>query len=169
MKKFFLLCLAVLGFVACTPDEERIDLSGVWQFALDREGLVKPGDAMSDTIVLPGTTDTNRKGDPIEWKGFVVSAALSPFIWQKPPIGNQFKDITKPSPGIFFHCLRGMRFHLPSTLRQQIALGGKQMPNSSTSTPFFRAIKKCPNSCAVTRHMSINKPIITPTNTLITL
>ena len=69
MKKFFLLCLAVLGFVACTPDEERIDLSGVWQFALDREGLVKPGDAMSDTIVLPGTTDTNRKGDPIEWKG----------------------------------------------------------------------------------------------------
>ena len=69
MKKFFLLCLAVLGFVACTPDEERIDLSGVWQFALDRKGAVKPGDAMSDTIVLPGTTDTNRKGDPIEWKG----------------------------------------------------------------------------------------------------
>ena len=69
MKKFFLLCLAVLGFVACTPDEERIDLSGVWQFALDRKGGVKPGDAMSDTIVLPGTTDTNRKGDPIEWKG----------------------------------------------------------------------------------------------------
>lgn len=69
MKKFFLLCLAVLGFVACTPDEERIDLSGVWQFALDRKGAVKPGDAMSDMIVLPGTTDTNRKGDPIEWKG----------------------------------------------------------------------------------------------------
>ena len=69
MKKFFLLCSAVLGFVACTPDEERIDLSGVWQFALDRKGAVKPGDAMSDTIVLPGTTDTNRKGDPIEWKG----------------------------------------------------------------------------------------------------
>ena len=69
MKKFFLVCMAVLGFVACTPDEERIDLSGVWQFALDRKGAVKPGDAMSDTIVLPGTTDTNRKGDPIEWKG----------------------------------------------------------------------------------------------------
>ena len=69
MKKFFLVCMAVLGFVACTPDEERIDLSGVWQFALDRKGAVKPSDAMSDTIVLPGTTDTNRKGDPIEWKG----------------------------------------------------------------------------------------------------
>ena len=69
MKKCFLVCLAVLGLVACTPDEERIDLSGVWQFALDREGLVKPGDAMSDTIVLPGTTDTNRKGDAIAWKG----------------------------------------------------------------------------------------------------
>ena len=69
MKRILLLCSIILSLSACTPDEERIDLSGVWQFALDREGLVKPGDAMSDTIVLPGTTDTNRKGDAIAWKG----------------------------------------------------------------------------------------------------
>lgn len=68
MKRILLLCSIILSLSACTPDEERIDLSGVWQFALDREGLVKPGDAMSDTIVLPGTTDTNRKGDAIAWK-----------------------------------------------------------------------------------------------------
>ena len=69
MKKLFLLCAVALSLFSCTPNEEYIDLSGVWQFALDREGLVKPGDAMSDTFVLPGTTDTNRKGDAIAWKG----------------------------------------------------------------------------------------------------
>ena len=69
MKKLFLLCAVALSLFSCAPNEEYIDLSGVWQFALDREGLVKPGDAMSDTIVLPGTTDTNRKGDAIVWKG----------------------------------------------------------------------------------------------------
>ena len=69
MKKLFLLCAVALSLFSCTPNEEYIDLSGVWQFALDREGLVKPDDAMSDTIVLPGTTDTNRKGDAITWKG----------------------------------------------------------------------------------------------------
>ena len=69
MKKLFLLCAVALSLFSCAPNEEYIDLSGVWQFALDREGLVKPDDVMSDTIVLPGTTDTNRKGDPIEWKG----------------------------------------------------------------------------------------------------
>lgn len=69
MKKLFLLCAVALSLFSCAPNEEYIDLSGVWQFALDREELVKPGDAMSDTIVLPGTTDTNRKGDAIARKG----------------------------------------------------------------------------------------------------
>ena len=41
----------------------RIDLSGTWQFCLDREGTVTPDAKMDETIVLPGTTDTNRKGD----------------------------------------------------------------------------------------------------------
>ena len=41
----------------------RIDLSGTWQFALDRQHTVKPGDLLAETVELPGTTDTNRKGD----------------------------------------------------------------------------------------------------------
>ena len=69
MKRILLLCSIILSLSACTPNEEHIDLSGVWQFCLDRDGQVKPVDVMDDTVVLPGTTDTNRKGDPIEWKG----------------------------------------------------------------------------------------------------
>ena len=69
MKRILLLCSIILSLSACAPNEEYIDLSGVWQFCLDRDGQVKPVDVMDDTVVLPGTTDTNRKGDPIEWKG----------------------------------------------------------------------------------------------------
>ena len=41
----------------------RIDLGGTWQFALDRQHTLHPGDRLPETVVLPGTTDTNRKGD----------------------------------------------------------------------------------------------------------
>jgi len=40
-----------------------IDLSGSWQFALDRQKTVTPDAAMTETVQLPGTTDTNKKGD----------------------------------------------------------------------------------------------------------
>ena len=93
---------------------------------------------------------------------FRLSAALSPFIWQKPPIGNQFKEIIKPSPGASFHSVFFRRRHLPLTLRQAIARGGKQIPNSSTSTPLRRAIIKCPNSCPVTSSINIKRPTIIP-------
>ena len=69
MKRILLLCSIILSLSSFAPNEEHIDLSGVWQFCLDRDGQVKPVDVMDDTVVLPGTTDTNRKGDPIEWKG----------------------------------------------------------------------------------------------------
>jgi hypothetical protein len=36
------------------------DLSGTWQFALDREGNMKPDAILTETIQLPGTTDTNK-------------------------------------------------------------------------------------------------------------
>jgi hypothetical protein len=42
---------------------KRIDLSGMWQFALDYQGTMKADDAMTETVMLPGTTDTNKKGD----------------------------------------------------------------------------------------------------------
>ena len=42
---------------------KHINLSGTWQFALDREGDIKPDAILTETIQLPGTTDTNKKGD----------------------------------------------------------------------------------------------------------
>ena len=56
------LCLGVQA-------EERpktIDLSGTWQFALDRQQNLHAADQLTETIQLPGTTDTNQKGDQME-------------------------------------------------------------------------------------------------------
>ncbi len=64
-----LYILAALLMQACTGGHTTIDLSGTWQFALDRTGNVKSTDTMTETVILPGTTDTNLKGDAIEWKG----------------------------------------------------------------------------------------------------
>ena len=71
MKKIGTLLFAIVSLLmqACMSDNQSIDLSGTWQFALDREGSMKPTDEMPETVTLPGTTDTNRKGDSIQWKG----------------------------------------------------------------------------------------------------
>ena len=65
MKKLtMLLLMTVLCLNVQAEDQsKRIDLSGTWQFALDRQGTMKAGDALTETIQLPGTTDTNKKGD----------------------------------------------------------------------------------------------------------
>ncbi len=70
MKKIFAVFGVVISLLiqSCTTDNQFIDLSGSWYFALDRDGSMKPSDEMIDTVTLPGTTDTNRKGDAIEWK-----------------------------------------------------------------------------------------------------
>ena len=59
-----LLLMTVLCLNMQAEDQSKhIDLSGIWQFALDRQGTMTADDAMTETIVLPGTTDTNKKGD----------------------------------------------------------------------------------------------------------
>ena len=64
MRKF-LLILFTFHFLLLTSTAQPsvIDLSGTWQFALDRKGLVHPDNILTETIQLPGTTDTNKKGD----------------------------------------------------------------------------------------------------------
>ena len=71
MKQIVILILACMHLALWAKDKNNdcIDLSGTWQFCLDRNGKVNPTDRMTETIMLPGTTDTNRKGDPIVWKG----------------------------------------------------------------------------------------------------
>ena len=54
----------LLSFICLfSQAEAQIDLSGTWQFALDRQGNIKPDVILTETIQLPGTTDTNKKGD----------------------------------------------------------------------------------------------------------
>ena len=69
MKRIIFLslcCCMALSLMAQDDDSrERIDLSGEWLFALDRNGTVQPGQPLSETVLLPGTTDTNQKGDPL--------------------------------------------------------------------------------------------------------
>ena len=65
MKKLAtLLLMTVLCLNTQAEDQSKhINLSGTWQFALDREGNIKPDAILTETIQLPGTTDTNKKGD----------------------------------------------------------------------------------------------------------
>lgn len=60
-KTLTALLLAAAALTAGAQTE--INLSGRWQLALDRDGTFSPADAMTDSILLPGTTDTNRRGD----------------------------------------------------------------------------------------------------------
>ena len=64
MKKLTLLVLTMLCLnVLADNQPQRIDLSGTWQFALDRQKLVHPDYILTESVLLPGTTDTNKKGD----------------------------------------------------------------------------------------------------------
>lgn len=61
MKKAISLFLVVLALTANAIDV--IDLADIWQFELDRGCTFSTDQAATDSIALPGTTDTNRKGD----------------------------------------------------------------------------------------------------------
>ena len=64
MKKLIAFLIAWLLLVGVANGQnKRIDLSGTWKFAFDRQHTVKPDDVLTETIELPGTTDTNKKGD----------------------------------------------------------------------------------------------------------
>ena len=66
MKKLTILLLSMVCLhVMADHQPTCIDLSGTWQFALDRQQVIRPNDSLTETVELPGTTDTNKKGDPI--------------------------------------------------------------------------------------------------------
>lgn len=70
-KNSFILFLISLLFASCQSDPEefrtKIDLSGQWQFALDTSNIGEQEkwyeSTLNDVIALPGTTDSNKKGD----------------------------------------------------------------------------------------------------------
>ena len=113
MKKLTtLLLMTVLCLHVQAEDQsKRINLSGTWQFALDRQGTRKAGDPLADTILLPGTTDTNKKGDftakseettfltrPWSYKGraWYQREVNIPASWKGKPV-YLFLERTKPS------------------------------------------------------------------------
>ena len=57
-----LLLLAAV-YLGAAAQPKRINLSGTWKFALDPECTLKPSDVLEETVSLPGTTDTNKKGN----------------------------------------------------------------------------------------------------------
>ena len=67
MKNLTALLLTAILCLPVQAEEQpkRIDLSGTWQFALDRQRLVHPDYILTEVVQLPGTTDTNKKGDPL--------------------------------------------------------------------------------------------------------
>ena len=67
MTKKITLLTAVLAMAAMTslaggPTRTRIALNGEWHFALDPNATMDVTSNMSETVTLPGTTDTNGKG-----------------------------------------------------------------------------------------------------------
>ncbi len=63
--KTTITAFAVLVSISSLASGRKIDLAGTWQFQIDSVGTVAPGTVFNDSIQLPGTTDTNRKGNPI--------------------------------------------------------------------------------------------------------
>ena len=67
MKRIALLLLIMVCLYVMADNQTKcIDLSGTWQFALDRQHVIHPQDKLTETVELPGTTDTNRKGEAAE-------------------------------------------------------------------------------------------------------
>jgi hypothetical protein len=66
MKKTILLSLFTLFIINLSAQQtayrQKIDLKGTWQYSFSADSLMPSAAAFSDSLTLPGTTDTNRKG-----------------------------------------------------------------------------------------------------------
>jgi hypothetical protein len=83
LRLFF--CLLLIGFVRCKSDiPTKIDLSGVWQFAMDPadEGIKARwyDKSLNDQIILPGSMTSNGKGYNVtlktKWTGQIVDSSF---------------------------------------------------------------------------------------------
>ena len=57
------LMLLIMAANAQNPLRPRIPIDGQWQFALDPNAVMTAMSEMTETVMLPGTTDTNQKGN----------------------------------------------------------------------------------------------------------
>ena len=112
MKRITLLLLTLVCLTTMADSHTKhIDLSGTWQFALDRQHTIQPDDVLTETVQLPGTTDTNQKGHLIDkrdetthlsrlysYKGraWYQREVVIPADWQGQPV-SLFLERTKPT------------------------------------------------------------------------
>lgn len=72
MKRIHLIIALFFCYTMITAAQinqrERISLNGTWQFSLDPQRTLKATDNFTETVALPGTTDTNRKGNALTKK-----------------------------------------------------------------------------------------------------
>ena len=57
------MAVATVTALAGGPTRTQMPLNGEWRFALDPNATMDATSSMSETITLPGTTDTNGKGN----------------------------------------------------------------------------------------------------------
>ena len=110
-RLLLILFIFHLSLLTSTAQSLVMDLSGTWQFALDRQRLVHPDYILTETVQLPGTTDTNKKGDPLikkdetthlsriySYKGraWYKRQVAIPADWQGQPV-YLFLERTKPT------------------------------------------------------------------------
>ena len=110
-RLLLILFIFHLSLLTSTAQSLVMDLSGTWQFALDGQRLVHPDYILTETVQLPGTTDTNKKGDPLikkdetthlsriySYKGraWYKRQVAIPADWQGQPV-YLFLERTKPT------------------------------------------------------------------------
>ena len=79
MKKILTLIISSIAF--STSAQQKIDLSGKWEFQIQRDGnAVTPSSMYDDTIELPGSMITRGKGDIIsvntKWTGSLYDSSF---------------------------------------------------------------------------------------------
>lgn len=82
MKYYFTLAILLQFFLSSYA--QRIDLSGIWRFAIDKEevGITSQWylQTLKDQVKLPGSMLTNGKGDPVNiqtpWTGTLSDMAF---------------------------------------------------------------------------------------------
>ena len=79
MKRPILLFFGLLLAATAAQAQRTIDLSGRWRFAIDRSDSDTAPANCSDSIELPGSMLTNRKGDPVtvdtRWTGSLYDSS----------------------------------------------------------------------------------------------
>ncbi|MDP3431578.1 MAG: glycoside hydrolase family 2 TIM barrel-domain containing protein, partial [Bacteroidota bacterium] len=85
-SKLFVILVFVILFGACKKParQQKIDLAGAWQFAMDPsdKGITEAwyNQVLSDSLLLPGSLTTNGKGDDITlttlWIGQIVDSSF---------------------------------------------------------------------------------------------